>query len=314
MFRFQLKCYIGSGKNPRISQTYKLHFLQFYCHSSESNSRIANEEVSFTVSYLTNTCGFSSEAALSASKYLHFKGPERPDSVVNCLKTCGLSQTEISHVVRGDPTILGYGVKRIIPKLEFLTSRGASSRDFAAILTSNPSVLGRSLENHVIPIYNLIRNVVDSDEKAIAVLKRGRNYIFKNDLDSHMGFSINFLRDNGVPQSRIAMLLHTSPQVVGYVGRLEETVVKLKEMGFNPSRYNFIMALMAMNGQSPSKWRKKLDAYMRWGWTEQEVLGMFKRLPCCMCHSEKKIMAVMDFLVNKVGWQLSVIATYPHFF
>ncbi|KAJ4823471.1 hypothetical protein Tsubulata_034631 [Turnera subulata] len=312
MFHFPAKSYNPwSFQNPRISQTHKLHFL--HCHSSE-NISLSVKEDSFTVSYLKNTFGFASEHALSASKYVQFKSPEQPDSVINCLKTYGFSQADISKLVKRDPRILGYNLERIISKLEFLISNGASSRDAVAVVASNPNILPRSLENHVIPVYNFIKDVVHSDEKVIAFLKKGRNRPFSHVTDSDIPVSINFLRDNGVPEANIAYLLLWFPEVLGYSGRVKQAVEGLKEMGFNPSKKNFVRAMIVKTALSESKWREKIDVYKSWGLTDEEIFVMFKKCPRCLGCSEEKISAVMDFFVNKLGWGLSVISKYPVLF
>ncbi|CAK7343544.1 unnamed protein product [Dovyalis caffra] len=46
---------------------------------------------SFTVSYLIRNCGFSLKSALSASNYLHFDGPDKPDALINLFKSHGAS-------------------------------------------------------------------------------------------------------------------------------------------------------------------------------------------------------------------------------
>ncbi|PRQ55511.1 putative transcription regulator mTERF family [Rosa chinensis] len=50
---------------------------------------------------------------------------------------------------------------------------------------------------------------------------------------------------------------------------------------------------------------------MRWGWSEDDVFSAFKMHPPCMIMSVKKLMQVMDFLVNKMGWSSRMIAKHP---
>ncbi|XP_057485227.1 uncharacterized protein LOC130771600 [Actinidia eriantha] len=60
-----------------------------------------------------------------------------------------------------------------------------------------------------------------------------------------------------------------------------------------------------------STWEKKVDVYRKWGWTEDEILVAFKKHPWCMTASEDKINGVMDFLVNKMGLESSLVARRP---
>ncbi|KAJ4834075.1 hypothetical protein Tsubulata_016273 [Turnera subulata] len=258
-----------------------------------------------------NTFGFTSKSASRVSKYLRFKTREQPESVINLLKTYGFSQADISKLVKRYPKVLGYGLERITAKIEFLASRAASPRDVVDVLISSPKILDRSLENHVIPIYDFVKDVVDSDEEVIAVLKRGRGRLFGRANGSDIPVGIDFLRDIGVPESNIAYVLLRHPQALRDSGRVKQAVEELKEMGgFDPSKKNFVKALIVKCGLSESKWRKKIDVYKSWGLTEEDIFGMFKIYPQCMASSEKKISAVMDLVVNKLGWGPSIFPGY----
>ncbi|KAJ4829045.1 hypothetical protein Tsubulata_031704 [Turnera subulata] len=305
MFQFKLKTCIS----PTISQTR--HFLlQIRRRTTQCNPENSSKESSFVVSYLTNTFGFGLKFALSASNYVRFKGPENPDAVINFFKAYGFSQTQISKVVKRHPKVLVSKVKTISRKIEFLASKGASSKDVALILANNPHLLGRSLEKQVIPVYNFVRNVVHSDEKAITVLKRGGN-IFNNGIDSHMALTTNFLRETGVPESNIAWLFLSAPQLLSFLGRLKQIFEEVKKMGFDPSKFSFVLALKAVSSHSKSSWEKKVVIYKSFGWSEEEFLVMFKKYPLCMTYSETKLRGLLDFYVNTLGWEPSDIVRYP---
>ncbi|KAF5190771.1 Transcription termination factor like, partial [Thalictrum thalictroides] len=49
----------------------------------------------------------------------------------------------------------------------------------------------------------------------------------------------------------------------------------------------------------------------KWGWSEEEIQSAFRRQPYCMMLSEKNIMKTMDYLVNKMGYDPSLIAKQP---
>ncbi|KAF5794088.1 putative transcription regulator mTERF family [Helianthus annuus] len=55
-------------------------------------------------------------------------------------------------------------------------------------------------------------------------------------------------------------------------------------------------------------WDKKMGTYEKWGWSKDEILMAFRTDPWCMMKSEEKIDTVMDYLVNKMGFETSVVA------
>lgn len=90
---------------------------------------------SFTVSYLTNNCGLSLQGALKASKRLRLNTPHKPDSVISFFKTHGFSNDQIQTIIRRDPQMIVYNpIKSILPKIQFLSSKGASPQDIVAAI------------------------------------------------------------------------------------------------------------------------------------------------------------------------------------
>uniref|UniRef100_A0A7N2LUR8 Mitochondrial transcription termination factor family protein n=1 Tax=Quercus lobata TaxID=97700 RepID=A0A7N2LUR8_QUELO len=70
-------------------------------------------------------------------------------------------------------------------------------------------------------------------------------------------------------------------------------------------------AVLAIRGMNKSTWERKVNAYKRWGLSEDEILVAFAKNPCCFRASEDKIMMVMDFLINKMGLEASLIVKRP---
>lgn len=86
---------------------------------------------------------------------------------------------------------------------------------------------------------------------------------------------------------------------------------EVKKIGFNPSKTSFVLAINALRAMNKSTWENKVEVYKKWGWIQDEILVAFKKHPSCMIVSEDKIDGVMDFLVNKMGWESSLVAKRP---
>ncbi|KAG5560963.1 hypothetical protein RHGRI_004105 [Rhododendron griersonianum] len=84
-----------------------------------------------------------------------------------------------------------------------------------------------------------------------------------------------------------------------------------EKMGFDPSKGSLLRAIHVLRAVSKSTWEKKVEVYKKWGWTKDEILVAFKLYPDCMRASEDKINRVMDFAINQIGWESSVIARRP---
>ncbi|XP_059654514.1 uncharacterized protein LOC132301263 [Cornus florida] len=93
--------------------------------------------------------------------------------------------------------------------------------------------------------------------------------------------------------------------------RFNEVVEDVKKMGFNPSKFQFVVAVEALISLSKLTWKRKMEVYERWGWSEEETVSAFVRCPACMKKSEENIMAKLNFYVNTMGWESSPIAHVP---
>ncbi|XP_021669510.2 uncharacterized protein LOC110656838 [Hevea brasiliensis] len=293
--------YSITAQNPSIPLSSFLRYL-----SSDAN------QLSFTVSYLINTCGLSPESALSTSKYCRLKTPEKSDLVLSIFKNLGFKKHQISYIiVRWPLMLLSKPERTIIPKFEFFRSKGASNSDLVRIFGCCPWVFKRSLEKHLVPSFNFFRDLLKSDEKTLAAIKRCPSILLRR-LEDQVIPAIDILRENGVPEANILHLIHYHPlKLQKNPDKFKKTVDEVREMGFRPSKLHFVIAVMVLAGLRKSKWESKVDAYKRWGWSNEDVITAFGKYPLCMTISEDKIMAVMDFYVNKLGLDSSVIANRP---
>ncbi|KAK8639564.1 hypothetical protein V6N13_137939 [Hibiscus sabdariffa] len=275
--------------------------------------KTSSKQRPFTVTYLINSCGLSLESAIAVSEKIQFQSPERPDLVLALLRNYGFSKTQISNLIRKRPLLLlSHPENILVPKLEFFRSIGLSSSEVARTLSSDPTLLTRSLENQIIPTYEFLKSVLLSDEKIVAALKR-TTWIFLEDPSKSLIPNTAYLKELGVPQNCVSLLLTHFPEAVMQKhDSFCETVREVKEMGFEPRKSTFVLAVHALSGKgNKSIWDKCFEVYKRWGWSKDDILSAFRKHPHSMMLSEKKIMKSMDYFVNEMGWPSRAIAECP---
>ncbi|XP_042508443.1 transcription termination factor MTERF5, chloroplastic-like [Macadamia integrifolia] len=312
MFSFLFKR-VPIGRTVRDSTT-KLGFLQ---NPSSSlifiSSKASRNQNRFVVSYLISSCGLSPAAAISASKKVWFESSDRPDSVLTLFRNHGFTDTQISRLIGKCPSLLlSNPTETLLPKLEFFHSLGVSSPNLARFICKDPKVLFSSLENKIIPTFDFLKSLLGTLENIIGLNNHSR--LIGCDIQN-VGRNIAILREYGVPESNIVRILTYYPITVTPKNDLfKQRVEEIKKMGFNLSKYMFMRVLYVFTSLTKSTWKLKMEAYGRCGFSENEILMAFRRYPCFMEMSEKRIMSHMDFLVNKMGCERAVIITYPQLF
>ncbi|XP_057432932.1 uncharacterized protein LOC130725746 [Lotus japonicus] len=267
-----------------------------------------SEQHSFTTNYLINNFSFSPETASNLSTRVRLDNSDRPDSVLALFRTHGFSNPQLSQIIQSYPKLLSSDpIKSILPKFNFLLSKGASTSDLVQIVTKNPSVLKQSLANTITPCYDFLKRFLVSDESTIYSIKYCPCLIYSK-LPS---INVQMLLENGVPESKVALILRRWGHIVSeHHPIIKKAVEEVKRLGFNPASTFFIVAVIAKM-MNDSLWQRKTDLYKKWGWSEEVIVSAFVRHPWCMQASEKKIESVMEFWVNHMGWDSLVLAKQP---
>ncbi|KAL3644802.1 hypothetical protein CASFOL_009982 [Castilleja foliolosa] len=282
--------------------------------SSCSSSVCENApEKSLTVSYLINSCGLSSNNAVSASKKLCFKSPEKPDAVLKLLREYGFTDAQdIPKLVTAWPNVLvACPNKTLLPKLQFFRSIGVPLPVLAQKLSIYPSVLQRSLENSIIPFYNYLRSILGSNERVVRVFSRAP-MVFSSGWSDRVSSSISFLRERGVPESAIVSLIMSNPPfLIITKEKLASCIDRAVEIGFDVTESGFVQAMKVFLGMSESTLKRKMEVYRMCGWSESETMDVFLRYPYCLKFSEKKIKFNMGYFVNELGFKASDVARCP---
>jgi mTERF domain-containing protein len=311
MYHFICRTLVQNRKGS--SKTSYVRYIQTTpLFNSVSNP---TEQQSLTVSYLINSCGLSLEQAISASKVVRIENTEKPDSILKMLATYGFSKTHISSLIsKLPPLLLAHPEKTIRPKIEYFESLGIRGPDLPRIICSDTTILMSSLKRQIIPNIDFLKGFLETNENVVYALKQSAQLVRCN-IKKVLVPNISTLRAHGVPEEHVAKLIIMQPRsLLLRTDLFKEVVCAIKEMGFEPMRPSFILAVRCMSIISKVKWEKKKEVLTSFGWSENEFLLAFRVQPMLMICSEKKIRDVMDFLTNKAGLKQSDIARCPNLF
>ncbi|XP_044491988.1 transcription termination factor MTERF15, mitochondrial-like [Mangifera indica] len=289
-----------------------LSLLPTSIRSFSTKRKQVNKDYLFTLSYLIESCKLSPEKAESASKRIKLQSAQQPDSVLTILRHRGFTAAHITKLVRMRPSLLLANPERsILPKFEFFKSLGITDAEIASVCSSIPAILSHSLKNLLIPNFKFLKSVLLSDENVIRAFRK-KSWLFQQDLAKTASPKLAVLKELGMPEPFIALVLTCYASIVFQKqGNFDKNVKKVTEMGFDPRKSGFIHAMQVFASMSPSTLERKFDIFREWGWSDEDIMLVFRKCPICMSASGSKIMNAMEFLVNKMGWQPTDIASYP---
>lgn len=316
MFRSTLKNHLLLRYSLRAPNAQIIHFFQLNLVST-SPKRYPKSEAKdegnllFTMNYLISRFGFSPDRAVSACKYITFGNPEKPDSVVSFFHKHGFTEAQISVMVRKYPRLLMSDPENtLLPKIEFFKSSGFSGPDLASMLSLKPTLLKRSLGRYLIPAIGSLRDLFGSKEAMLS------SFSFDNllcvDLQATYIRNMECLKELGVPKSNIMTHMQRHPRTFSLNHyKFRKIVDDVKDIGFDPNKRLFLLAVYAFVYVSKASWEIKIQIYRSWGFSQEEIFEAFRKQPQFMTHSPKKIVDSMHYLIKIMGLRPSVVIRRP---
>ncbi|XP_039114646.1 uncharacterized protein LOC120249989 [Dioscorea cayenensis subsp. rotundata] len=236
-----------------------------------------------------------------------------PEPLLALLKSHNFSDSHISILLSKRPSLLRFNVPLVLaPKLRFLLSDAAAvPPDFLPnLIISNPSILTRSLDNHLKPIFHLIRSFIDSADDLLLILRR--NWFLSCSLNRSVAPNIASLLSIGVPRDRIAKLITTSNRsLMLNPDVFRANIAAVRRAGIEPENPMFVYALRALNGMKKSTWDSRLKLFKEMGWSEELVYAAFRRAPLCVLVSDEKIRKSTEFFMKEVGFGPEELSVKP---
>ncbi|XP_049369193.1 transcription termination factor MTERF5, chloroplastic-like [Solanum verrucosum] len=268
----------------------------------------------FLVKYLVDSLGFSNEEAASASsKVTSRKNLKNPDLVINFLKQTGFDNTQMKIMVSKVPKLLFRDVSKTLkPKFQCLMDLGLSGSDLVDVIAKDSQIVDRGLDTHLRPTIDLLRRILGSNENVVKALKRfprllsfRAHHIMENNL--------LLLKNYGVPDERIKKLMLRNPsyfaqnleRIKGLLHRMENDFLVPRDSS------SFLYGCQVLNSLNKSKLEKKFGVFKSFGWSDDDILKMFRKLPFCVGLSEVRIHKALNLFMKELGFGTAYLVSHP---
>ncbi|XP_064985944.1 uncharacterized protein LOC103969891 isoform X2 [Musa acuminata AAA Group] len=188
----------------------------------------------FMVEYLVNSCGFSpSEAAKFSKPLARLRSTEKPDAVVNFMRSRGFDGAGIRKVISRNPSHLCVNVeKNLVPKFQFLRDLGLSESDIVDVILKDSAILLFDVHRSFVPKLQMWESLLGSRELVLKHLKKS-GWFFYSSVEKTLHPNLKFLRDEcGIPEERLSLALRSRPQLISRKPEsLRALVARADELG-----------------------------------------------------------------------------------
>ncbi|KAL3377692.1 hypothetical protein AABB24_003881 [Solanum stoloniferum] len=289
-------------------------FVQFVSTSCGSN--IPTDESTLINLYHRKSHGLSKENIISEAEPLQLDTAQcsKVSAFIEFFQNHGFSATQTKKLIRLRPKLLVSKVdKTLKPKFKFLQSIGFTEDERNKIICGNPNILMSSIEKQLTPCFDSLKMFMGSEMQAMAAIKRSPQ-IFNYKISSGLKQTLQVLHQLGIPDSQVPEFISKGPIILTInPEKMNKVGLRLKELGFDVTSPAFRAAFTAMSVLNDSKMERKLENYRSMGFSDGEILNIFRLQPTCMFYSEDNIRAIVAFYVNKLHLSLSHLSQRPSF-
>lgn len=267
------------------------------------------------MNYLVDSLGFSKEeASLVSCKVTSWKSLNRnPDLVLNFLKKTGFDNTQMKKLVSAAPKFLFYDVSKTLkPKLQCLMDIGLSGWDLVNVIAKDSTIVERGLVTHLKPTINCLRRTLGSDENVVKAIKK-TSWLLSFGGCNVMETNLLLLKKYGVSDDKIQKLVLRNPR---YITQKPEWVKDLlhrveKDFGIPLHSSIFPYGFHTLASQKKARCEKKIEIFRSFGWSDYDILTMFRKLPYSIALSEDKIQKGLSLYMKELGFKPAYLASRP---
>ncbi|CAL5037653.1 unnamed protein product [Urochloa decumbens] len=257
--------------------------------------------------YLVATCGLTRAQALKASKILsHLRSPSKPDAVLAFLSARGLSRADIAAVVAADPRFLCASVEKNLSKrVAELGDLGLSRSQITRLIV---------ICRHSFRCASIHRNVafwlpvLGSFDKLLQVVKMNNSILTVNpEMASKPNLAL--LQECGIDVSDLPTFMArvlTRPHKI-----VREAVTHIDKIGVPRSSRMFYYALMSFAIPNKEKLANKFAILEMYGWSKEDVLEAVRKMPGILTMSDDRLRRNVEFLTRDVELETHYIAQRP---
>ncbi|CAL9117196.1 unnamed protein product [Musa textilis] len=267
---------------------------------------------SFMAEYLVTSCGFSPEKAAKASNLLGGIASRRqPDAVLGFFKSHGFDDTHVKELLSWHPRWLLLDVeKTLAAKFRALQELGFSQSDITHLVLANPSVINYDVRTLVHKI-RLWQGLIGSNDRLVKLFKR-RQWILGYSIEKRIQPNIEMLRSCGITDQKLGMIVRYQPTLLTMRAEaLRALISRAEAFGVARTSGSFHWTLSVLFTVSVERFNAQKKLFGAFGWSEAEFLDACRKTPAFLTGSLKKLKMKMEFLVNEAGYAPSYIALRP---
>ncbi|MCD9639244.1 hypothetical protein HAX54_023650 [Datura stramonium] len=301
------------------SSIFHCNGFGLYCFRSQTRNQSFSSTSTpvpthILVKYLVDSLGFSKEeATATSSKVSSLKSLKNPDSVLNFFIQTGLDKTQMKKIVSKAPKLLLRDVSKTLkPKIQCLMDLGLSGSDLVNVIAKDAQIIERSLDTHLRPTIDCLRRTLGTDDNVLKAIKRAP-WLLSFGPHHTMETNLLLLRNFGFSDEKIRKLVLIYPNYLTQKPERIKDLLHRVENDFRVPRDSpvFHYGFQVLSSQKKSALDRKIGIFKSFGWSDDDILELFRKLPHCIGLSEDRIKKKLNLFMKELGLGPAYLVSHP---
>ncbi|GAB4842661.1 hypothetical protein Ancab_012634 [Ancistrocladus abbreviatus] len=237
-------------------------------------------------------------------------GEQAEAGVVRVLMKWGCSKSEITKIFSRQPALRKADSCNLESKLSLLSELGLNSSDLVKIIHCRPRFLSCRLNRYFDERLGYLESMFESREVLLKAIIRNPS-LLTYDVHKIVKPVISLYEQMGISRKDLVPMLISRPTLIPRTKMNEEKLRYIQRTGVpkESKMYKYVVTIIGISRVETI--REKVANLEKFGFSEDEVLGLIGRSPLLLTLSIDKIQRNMTFIMGTMQLPAKVVIDYP---
>lgn len=233
-----------------------------------------------------------------------------PKDSTDVFRRWGCSDADILQIFHRRPALRKVGLANLQSKLNLLSALGLNSSDLVKVINCRPRLFSCRINRCFDERLEFLLKLFGSREVVVKAITRNPS-LLTYDFHNKMKPVIATYDELGVSRKDLIPMLLSRPTLIPRTSLNDGKLDYIRKTGISKDSkmYKYVVTLIAISRIETI--REKLANFEKFGFSEDEVFGLFGRSPLILTLSIDKVQRNMTFILGTMKLPASVVLGHP---
>ncbi|XP_015881973.3 transcription termination factor MTERF9, chloroplastic [Ziziphus jujuba] len=234
----------------------------------------------------------------------------QPSDSTEILKRWGCNDNDLSMIFMRRPSLRNADLNSLQFKLKILSGLGISAPDLVKIINCRPRFLSCRINRCLDERLQFFMTIFGSKEVLVKALVRNPS-LFTYDFHKTIKPAIALYEEMGLSREDLITMLLSRPTMIARTSFGDEKMeyIRKTKLSKDSKMYKYVVTLIGISRSETIG--RKLANFEKFGFSEDEVFGLFGRSPFVLTLSVDKVQRNMTFIIGTMKLPAKVVLEHP---